>query len=63
MFTRTILADNELALYNQGRRQEQKAVENTLEVLTLQGLLDPATLNLLIEEISKIDRRPRREEE
>jgi hypothetical protein len=63
MFTRTILADKELALYNQGRRQEQKAVESTLEVLTLQGLLDPATLNLLIEEISKIDRRPRREEE
>lgn len=63
MFTRTILADNELALYNQGRRQEQKAIENTLEFLTLQGLLHPATLNLLIEEISKIDRRPRREEE
>jgi hypothetical protein len=63
MFTRTTPADNDLAIYNQGRRQEQKAVENTLEVLTLQGLLDPATLNLLIEEISKIDRRPRKEEE
>jgi hypothetical protein len=29
----------------------------------MKGLLDPATLNLLIEEISKIDRRPRKEEE
>jgi hypothetical protein len=47
--------------YIQGRRDEQKAVENLLEVLTIQRLLDPATLNLLIEELNKIDRRPRRE--
>jgi hypothetical protein len=63
MFMRTTLPDNDLAMYNRGRRQEQRAIENTLEVLTLRGLLDPATLNLLIEEITKIDRRPRREEE
>jgi len=63
MFTRTILPDNDLAIYNRGRREEQLAVENTLEFLTLQGLLDPGTLNLLIDEFSKIDRRPRREEE
>jgi hypothetical protein len=49
--------------YNKGRRDEQKAIENVLEVLTLGGLLDPATLNLLIEEITKIDRRPKKEEE
>lgn len=49
--------------YIQGRRDEQRAVENVLEVLTIQRLLDPATLNLLIEELNKIDRRPRREEE
>jgi hypothetical protein len=61
MFTPTkIIANYE---YNKGRRDEQKAIENVLELLTLQRLLDPATLNLLIEEITKIDRRPRGEEE
>jgi hypothetical protein len=45
--------------YNKGRRDEQKAVENILEVLTLDGLLDPATLNLIVGEIIKIDRRPK----
>jgi hypothetical protein len=62
MFTPTIQLDKNLAPYNRGRRDEQIAIENLLEVLTLQGLLDPGTLNLLIEEIIKIDRRPRREE-
>jgi hypothetical protein len=62
MFTQTIQLDKELASYNRGRRDEQKAIENVLEVLTIQRLLDPATLNLLIEEITKIDRRPRKEE-
>jgi hypothetical protein len=61
MFTRATLLDNELAIYNRGRREEQEALENTLEFLTIKGLLDPATLNLLIEEISKIDRRVRKE--
>jgi hypothetical protein len=45
--------------YNKGRRDEQKAVENILEVLTLDGLLDPATLNLIVGELMKIDRRPK----
>jgi hypothetical protein len=62
MFTPTIQLDKNLAAYNRGRRAEQIAIENLLEVLTLQGLLDPGTLNLLIGEIIKIDRRPRREE-
>jgi hypothetical protein len=62
MFTQTIQLDKELASYNRGRRDEQKAIENVLEVLTIQRLLDPATLNLLIEEITKIDRRARKEE-
>jgi hypothetical protein len=62
MFTQAIPLDNDLEHYNRGRRDEQKAIENTLEVLTIRGLLDPATLNLLIEEITKLDRRPRREE-
>jgi len=62
MFTQTIQLDKELASYNRGRRDEQKAIENVLEVLTIERLLDPATLNLLIEEITKIDRRRRREE-
>jgi ribonucleotide reductase beta subunit family protein with ferritin-like domain len=63
MFTQTIQLAKDLEGYNRGRREEQKALENTLEFLTIKGLLDPATLNLLIEEISKIDRRPRKEEE
>jgi len=62
MFTPTIQLDKALEGYNRGRRAEQIAIENLLEVLTLQGLLDPGTLNLLIGEIIKIDRRPRREE-
>jgi hypothetical protein len=45
--------------YNKGRRDEQQAVENILEVLTLDGLLDPATLNLIVGELIKIDRRPK----
>jgi hypothetical protein len=59
MFTRTTPAADE---YVRGRRDEQLAVENVLEFLTIQRLLDPATLNLLIEELNKIDRRPRRKE-
>ena len=47
--------------YNRGRREEQAAVENVLEFLTIKRLLDPATLNLLIEHLNTIDRRPRRE--
>jgi len=48
--------------YNRGRRDEQAAVENILEFLTMKRLLDPDTLNLLIEHLSTIDRRPRREQ-
>jgi hypothetical protein len=47
--------------YNRGRRDEQAAVENILEFLVIKRLLDPDTLNLLIEHLSTIDRRPRRE--
>jgi hypothetical protein len=47
--------------YNRGRRDEQAAVENILEFLTIKRLLDPDTLNLIIEHLSTIDRRPRRE--
>ena len=49
--------------YNRGRRDEQAAVENILEFLTIKRLLDPDTLNLLIEHLTTIDRRPRRERE
>ena len=63
MFTLLKLPVETLGAYNKGRRDEQQAVENVLEFLTLKGLLDPATLNLLIEYQNKIDRRPRREEE
>jgi hypothetical protein len=61
MFTLLKLPAETLGAYNKGRRDEQAAVENVLEFLTLNGLLDPATLNLLIEHLNKIDRRPRKE--
>ncbi len=63
MFTLLKLPVERLGAYNKGRRDEQAAVENLLEFLTIKQLLDPATLNLLIEELTKIDRRPRREME
>jgi hypothetical protein len=63
MFTLLKLPVETVDAYNKGRRDEQHAVENVLEFLTLNGLLDPATLNLLIEHLNKIDRRPRRETE
>jgi hypothetical protein len=47
--------------YNRGRRDEQAAVENLLEFLVIKRQLHPDTLNLLIEHLSKIDRRARRE--
>ena len=60
MFTLTTPSANDD--YNRGRRDEQAAVENILEFLTIKRLLHPDTLNLLIEHLSTIDRRPRREE-
>lgn len=63
MFTLLKLPAETSAAYSQGRRDEQYAVENVLEFLTIQQLIDPATLNLLIEHLNKIDRRPRREME
>jgi hypothetical protein len=61
MFSLTTLPAESLDAYNKGRRDEQMAVENVLEFLTIQRLLDPATLNLLIEHLNTIDRRPRRD--
>ena len=49
--------------YNRGRRDEQAAVENILELLVIKRQIDPGTLNLLIDHLTKIDRRPRRERE
>jgi hypothetical protein len=63
MFTLLKLPVETLDAYNRGRRDEQAAVENLLEFLVVKKLIDPATLNLLIEELSQIDRRPRREME
>jgi hypothetical protein len=59
MFTLLKLPAETLDAYNRGRRDELKDIENALELLTIQRLLDPATLNLLIENINKIDRRPK----
>jgi hypothetical protein len=63
MFTLLKLPVETLDAYNRGRRDEQAAVENLLEFLVVKKLIDPATLNLLIEELAQIDRRPRREME
>jgi hypothetical protein len=61
MFTLLKLPAETLSAYNKGRRDEQRAVETLLEFLTIEQLIDRATLALLIEELTKIDRRPRRE--
>jgi hypothetical protein len=61
MFTLLKLPAETLDAYNRGRRDELKDVENVLELLTIQRLLDRATLDLLIENLNKIDRRPRRD--
>jgi len=61
MFTLLKLPVETLDAYNRGRRDEQAAVENLLEYLVIKRLIDPDTLNLLIEELTKIERRPRRE--
>jgi hypothetical protein len=45
--------------YDKGRRDEQKATESVLEILSIQRLLDPGTLNLIHSELNKIDRRPK----
>jgi hypothetical protein len=63
MFTLLKLPVETLDAYNKGRRDEQAAVENLLEFLVVKQLIDPATLNLLIEELTQIDRRPRKEME
>jgi hypothetical protein len=63
MFTLLKLPVETLEAYNRGRRDEQAAVENLLEYLVIKRLIDPDTLNLLIEELTKIDRRPKREAE
>jgi hypothetical protein len=61
MFTLLKFPAESATAYNKGRRDEQKAVESTLEFLNIQRLLDPGTLNLIHAELNKIDRRPRRE--
>ena len=61
MFTLLKLPAETLDAYNRGRRDEQAAVENLLEFLVVKRLIDPDTLNLLIEELTQIDRRPKKE--
>jgi hypothetical protein len=63
MFTLLKFPAETATAYLKGRRDEQAAVENLLEYLVIKRLIDPDTLNLLIEELTKIDRRPRREME
>ena len=63
MFTLLKLPADTIAAYNKGRRDEQAAIENLFEFLVMKRLIDPDTLNLLIEEMTKIDRRPKKEME
>ena len=63
MFSLLGFSTETLTAYNKGRRDEQAAVENLLEYLVIKRLIHPDTLNLLIEELTKIDRRPRKEME
>jgi len=57
----TLMTQPAKAEYNRGRRDEQAAVENVLEFLVIKRQIHPDTLNLLIEHLTKIDRRPRKE--
>ena len=63
MFTLLKLPADTMIAYNKGRRDEQAAIENLLEFLVIKRLIHPDTLNLLIEEMTQIDRRPKREME
>ena len=47
-----------LAAYNQGRRDEQMAVESLIDSFRLSGWLDVATCNVVMDHLNHIDRRP-----
>ncbi len=49
---------DKLAAYNQGRRDEQMAVESLLDSFRLSGWLDVATCNVIMDHLNHIDRRP-----
>ena len=63
MFTLLKLPVETIAAYNKGRRDEQQSIENLFEFLVIKGLIERDTLNLVIEEMAKIDRRPKKEME
>jgi len=63
MFTLLKLPVETIAAYNKGRRDEQDAIENLFEFLVIKGLIERDTLSLVIEEMAKIDRRPKKEME
>jgi hypothetical protein len=48
-----------LAAYNQGRRDEQLALESLIEALRIDRKLDIATGHMLMGYIAEIDRRPK----
>ena len=50
---------DKLAAYNQGRRDEQMAVESLLEAFRLSRWLDAATCNIIHDHLNHIDRRPK----
>jgi hypothetical protein len=57
----TTLPDDTYAAYIKGRRDEQYATEELLNILRLQGLLDVATCNMILSDLNRIDRRIKKE--
>lgn len=52
---------DKLAAYNQGRRDEQLAVESLIESFRMSRWLDVATCNVILNHLNHIDRRPKGE--
>jgi hypothetical protein len=49
--------DNELAAYIRGRRDETKDVYKVLEIVRRLGHIDTETASIIIDHLSRIDRR------
>ena len=52
---------DKLAAYNQGRRDEQMAVESLLEAMRIGRTLDIATGHMIMGYLATLDRRPKGE--
>lgn len=50
---------DKLTAYNQGRRDEQMAVESLIDSFRISGWLDVAACNIMLDYLNRIDRRPK----